>query len=208
MPLPQIRATTILAVRRDGRVAIGGDGQVSIGDVDLAGAPPHTRARHGLARTFQNLRLFADLTVRENVEVAALVAERHRPGRPTRSTDELLALVGLADEAERRARELDYGNQRRLELARAAALAPEVLLLDEPTSGMDDAESLEMVDRVREVAGAIGASVLVIDHDLGFISRICDEVIVLNEGTVLATGTPTEVRADPRVAVAYLGSQA
>jgi branched-chain amino acid transport system permease protein len=182
-------------------------GRVTIGDTDLSGTPPHTRARGGLARTFQNLRLFSDLTVRDNVEIAALVAERHRPGRPTRSAEELLALVGLADEVDRRARELDYGNQRRLELARAAALAPEVLLLDEPTSGMDDAESLEMVDRVRDVAGAIGASVLVIDHDLGFISRICDHVIVLNEGAVLATGTPAEVRADPRVAVAYLGSQ-
>ena len=103
---------------------------------------------------------------------------------------------------------LDYGNQRRLELARAAALAPDFLLLDEPTSGMSDSESLAMVETVRSTAAKIGAGVLVIDHDLGFITRISDHMVVLAEGRVLAEGSPADVRADPAVAAAYLGSQA
>ena len=119
--------------------------------------------------------------------------------------DALLAGAGLGDLAERPAGTLDYGNQRRLELARAAAMAPDYLLLDEPTSGMSDDESLAMVERVRETAGGIGAGVLVIDHDLAFITRISDRVVVLAEGRPLAEGTPDEVRADPAVARAYLG---
>jgi ABC-type branched-subunit amino acid transport system ATPase component len=100
---------------------------------------------------------------------------------------------------------LDYGNQRRLELARAAALAPDYLLLDEPTSGMSDVESLAMIERVRETAELLGAGVLVIDHDLAFITRISDRVVVLAEGRPLAEGSPDEVGADPAVALAYLG---
>jgi len=122
--------------------------------------------------------------------------------------DLLLAEAGLTDWADREAGTLDYGNQRRLELIRAAALAPEFLLLDEPTSGMSDTESLAMVDSVRAVAALIGAGVLVIDHDLGFITRISDHIVVLNEGRVLAEGSPEQVRANPAVAEAYLGSQA
>ena len=128
--------------------------------------------------------------------------------RATIGVDALLADAGLTAEADRRSGTLDYGNQRRLELARAAALAPEFLLLDEPTSGMSDAESLAMVDHVRSTAAKLGAGVLVIDHDLGFISRICDHVIVLAEGRVLAEGTPDEIRRNPDVAAAYLGSRA
>lgn len=183
-------------------------GHILLGDLDLSSTPPHVRARSGLARTFQNLRLFKELSARENVALAALVAERHRPERERVDVDVLLAEAGLTDLADRQAGTIDYGNQRRLELARAAALAPDFLLLDEPTSGMDDQESLAMVDRVRRMAELVGAGVLVIDHDLGFISRICDHVVVLNEGEVLAEGTPDQVRANPDVARAYLGSQA
>ena len=120
--------------------------------------------------------------MRENVELAALSARRYRPRRAAPSTPtSLLADAGLADVAERPAATLDYGNQRRLELARAAALAPAYLLLDEPTSGMSDAESLAMVDHVRATAQLVGAGVLVIDHDLAFITRISDHVVVLAE---------------------------
>ena len=183
-------------------------GRVTLGDVDLTEATPVQVARAGLARTFQNLRLFRNLSVRENVELAALVARRHRPHRPITDVEALLEDAGLAAFADRSAGTLDYGNQRRLELARAAALAPEFLLLDEPTSGMDDAESLAMVERVRAAAVRIRAGVLVIDHDLGFITRISDHIVVLAEGQVLAEGTPAEIRANPLVAAAYLGSQA
>jgi len=183
-------------------------GRVMLGDRELTNAAPVDVARAGLARTFQNLRLFKNLTVRENVALTALVAARHRRHRPRPDADTLLADAGLTDWADRSAGNLDYGNQRRLELARAAALAPEFLLLDEPTSGMSDQESQAMVDSVRSVAARIGAGVLVIDHDLGFITRISDHIVVLNEGRVLAEGTPETVRANPAVAEAYLGSSA
>jgi ABC-type branched-subunit amino acid transport system ATPase component len=183
-------------------------GSVRLGDEDISAATPVGVARSGLARTFQNLRLFPTLSVRENVALTALVAARHRKDRVRPDVDLLLDEAGLTEWADRPAGTLDYGNQRRLELIRAAALAPEYLLLDEPTSGMSDTESLAMVDSVRSVAALIGAGVLVIDHDLGFITRISDHIVVLAEGRVLAEGTPDQVRADPAVAEAYLGSQA
>ncbi len=182
-------------------------GSASLGGRPLSGVP-HTIARQGLARTFQNLRVFTNLSVRENVAVAALSAARHRSSRPPVDVDELLAISGLAEVADRPAATLDYGNQRRLEIARAAALRPDFLLLDEPTSGMSDSESEAMIGHVRTVAGLVGAGVLVIDHDLGFITSICDRITVLDQGEVIAEGTPAEVRADPAVIVAYLGSQA
>ncbi|MEZ5408218.1 MAG: branched-chain amino acid ABC transporter ATP-binding protein/permease [Acidimicrobiales bacterium] len=182
-------------------------GTASLGGRPLAGVP-HAIARQGLARTFQNLRVFANLSVRENVAVSALSAARHRADRPPVDVDELLAVSGLADVADRPAATLDYGNQRRLEIARAAALRPDFLLLDEPTSGMSDTESEAMIGHVRTVAGLVGAGVLVIDHDLGFITSICDRITVLDQGEIIAEGTPAEVRADPAVIAAYLGSQA
>lgn len=183
-------------------------GTFSIDGQELNGLTSYRLARHGLVRTFQNLRLFGSLTVRENVEVAALVANDHRTDRTRRDTDALIAEAGLWEHRDRRARELDYGNSRRLELARAAAMAPSFLLLDEPTSGMSDAESLEMVEQVRHMAATIGAGVIVIDHDLGFITGISDVIYAFDAGRVIATGTPEEVQSDPLVRAAYLGSNA
>jgi len=180
-------------------------GTVHIGDKELRGAP-YKRARDGVSRTFQNLRIFPSLSVRENVAVADLIAHDHRSHRSAVSVDDLLALSGLSHMADRTASTLDYGNQRRLEIARAAALRPDFLLLDEPTSGMSSSESLEMVDHVRRVASAIGAGVLVIDHDLGFITNICEHVTVLDQGAILAEGTAEEIQRDQRVIDAYLGS--
>jgi branched-chain amino acid transport system permease protein len=181
-------------------------GVVHLGDRELTG-PPHRRARAGIARTFQNLRVFGSLSVRENVAVADLVAERHRAHRPSVGVDTLLALSGLTELADRPASTIDYGNLRRLEIARAAALRPDVLLLDEPTSGMSETESMAMVDHVRRIAAAVGAGVLVIDHDLGFITTICERITVLDQGAVLAEGTPDEVQRDVRVIEAYLGTR-
>ena len=183
-------------------------GQIHLGEMALTSEPSHEIARAGLVRTFQNLRLFSSLTVRENVEVAALVAAVHRNGSKRSSVDEIVAGSGLWDHRDRRAAELDYGNSRRLELARAAAAAPAFLLLDEPTSGMSDSESLAMVESVRRMAAAVGAGVLVIDHDLNFITGICDRVYCLDQGRVIASGTPAEVQADPAVQAAYLGGAA
>ncbi len=184
------------------------EGRVAIDETDLTSAPSYRIARAGLVRTFQNLRLFPELTVRENVEVAAIVAARHRGDRERPDVEALLVRVGLWDQRERRARELDYGTSRRLELARAAAGAPSFLLLDEPTSGMSDAESLGMIAQVRDTAAAVGAGVVVIDHDLGFITGICDRIYCLDQGEVIAIGDPETVQADPRVQAAYLGSAA
>ncbi len=183
-------------------------GRILLGGRDLTGAPTHRVARAGLARTFQNLRLFPSLSVRENVAVAAMVASRHRRGRYLPEVDALLSSAGLWDLRERRAGEVDHASARRLELVRAAASAPEILLLDEPTSGMGEAESVAMVEHVRRTASAVGAGVLVIDHDLRFITDICDRIYVLDQGRVIAHGTAEDVRSDPRVRAAYLGAAA
>ena len=177
-------------------------------DCPIAGAEPFEIARAGLARTFQNLRLFPALTVRENVNIAALVASRHRPGGDRPSAEQLLVHAGLWELRDRRARELDYGNARRLELVRAAALSPVYILLDEPTSGMSNVESVAMIDEVRALASAVGAGVVVIDHDLAFITGVCDRIYCLDQGRVIAAGTPAEIHADPEVQAAYLGAAA
>jgi len=184
------------------------DGHFSIGDRPLEGKASFELARSGLVRTFQNLRLFGALTVRENVETASLVAREHRSDRTVRDVDSLISEAGLWEHRHRRARELDYGNSRRLELARAAAMAPSFMLLDEPTSGMSDTESVTMIEQVRHMAATVGAGVIVIDHDLGFITGISDRIYVFDQGRVIAEGTPGEVQANKAVQAAYLGSLA
>jgi branched-chain amino acid transport system permease protein len=180
-------------------------GTVRLDDTELTRAPTYRIARAGLVRTFQNLRLFPALTVRENVAVGALSGHRRADGP---SIDRILLEAGLWAHRDRRARALDYGNARRLELARAAATAPTFLLLDEPTSGMNESESLAMIEQVRSIARLVGAGVIVVDHDLGFITGICDRIYCLDQGQVVALGTPAEVQANPVVQAAYLGSAA
>ena len=179
-------------------------GRISLEGDDIAGLAPHRLARRGLARTFQNLRLFEALTVRENVEVAALAGGRSSR-RARQAAAELLELCGIVDIADVRARALDYGASKRLELARAAAQAPGFLLLDEPTSGFSELESVIIVDQIRRIAGVLGCGVVVIDHDLAFITNICDRVYCLDQGSVIAVGSPAEIRTHPAVRAAYLG---
>ena len=179
-------------------------GRISLDGNDIAGLAPHRLARRGLARTFQNLRLFEALSVRENVEVAALAGARSAR-RAEQTAAGLLGLCGIADIAEVRARALDYGASKRLELARAAAQAPGFLLLDEPTSGFSELESVIIVDQIRRIAGVLGCGVVVIDHDLAFITNICDRVYCLDQGSVIAVGSPSEIRTHPAVRAAYLG---
>ncbi len=183
-------------------------GRVHLGEKNLTGMQPHEIARSGLVRTFQNFRLFSDLSVRENIEAVHLMAGQYRSTQTLPDVDALLFQAGLWKFQSLRAAALDYGNARRLELARAVAAAPDFLLLDEPTSGMDDNESIAMIDQVRTMSSMVGSGVVVIDHDLNFITGICDRVYVLDQGCVIASGTPAEISSDPAVKAAYLGATA
>ena len=175
-------------------------GRVELGGRDVTGWPAHRVARLGLARTFQNIRLFAGLTVRENVQAAA------PRGVGDAEVDEVLLDLGLADREGAPAAALPYGLQRRLEIARAVIRRPAVLLLDEPAAGMNEAESEELLATIARVREELGCAVVVIDHDLRLILRLCDRVQVLNEGRTIAEGAPGDVARAPAVIEAYLGS--
>lgn len=184
----------------------------------LGGSPDRITAT-GLARTFQNIRLFPNMTALENVLVGRHCRTREgllsaigrgpsfrREERESkRLAGELLDFVGLAPAASELARNLAYGDQRRLEVARALATEPGLLLLDEPTAGMNAAETKTATGLVRQVRDR-GLSVVVIEHDMRFIFSLCDRVAVLVHGQKLTEGTPSEVQSDPRVVEAYLGS--
>ena len=176
-------------------------GSVRLDGEDVTGLPPYRRARRGLARTFQRLELFGLLTVGENVELAASVRRR----RPGRSAADALELVGLSAEADVRADELPTGKARLVELARALATGPQVLLLDEPASGQDDAETEAFRDVLLAVAGE-GIAVVLVEHDVQLVMRTCARIHVLDFGSVLASGTPEEIQADRAVLDAYLGA--
>lgn len=179
-------------------------GHATVCGRQINGLPSHTRAHTGLARTFQNLRLFADLTVQENLEVVALAHGASRSAARQYAA-EMIALNQLSDVAFRRAGNLDYGASKRLELARAAVSHPLFLLLDEPTSGFTEAESRLIVQHIRAIAARISCGVVVIDHDLAFITAICDEVYCLDQGSVIAQGSVAEIRSNPAVRAAYTG---
>jgi branched-chain amino acid transport system ATP-binding protein len=194
-------------------------GRIVFDGRNITGKKPHEVVRVGIARTFQNIRLFGNMTAEENV----LVGLHHRlKGRwfgailrtpdITREEDEahqrareLLDLVGLRQRAETLARNLPYGDQRRLEIARALATAPKLLLLDEPTAGMNPEETRRLTDFVRDLRARLGLTVLLIEHDMKVVMDISDRVTVLDHGEKISEGTPAEVRADARVVEAYLG---
>ena len=182
-------------------------GGVELEDRDVTGWAPHRRARAGLARTFQHSRSFRELTVRENVEVAALGAGTG-PRQARRRADDLLALLGLADHEHELAATLAHGHERRLGVARALATEPRFLLMDEPAAGLPEAEVPEFAAVVRAVRDDHEAGVLLIDHNMALIMDVCDRLQVLDQGRTLAEGTPAEIRGNLDVVAAYLGESA
>jgi branched-chain amino acid transport system ATP-binding protein len=194
-------------VRSQGRVELDGD--------DLTGLPPHTRARRGLVRTWQSIELFDDLTVSENLLVASQRPSAWRTVRETvaasaNGSSEIgfaLELLGLEPLADALPGELTQGQRKLVGIARALAPRPRLVCLDEPAAGLDTHESEELGRRLRRLVND-GQAMLLIDHDMGLVLGICDEVVVLEFGEVIARGTPETVRRDESVVAAYLGSAA
>ncbi|HVM58082.1 MAG TPA: ABC transporter ATP-binding protein [Gaiellaceae bacterium] len=183
------------------------EGTVELEGRDVTRWPAHRRGRHGLARTFQHTHAFRALSVRENVEVAALgVGAGAR--RAAQRTDELLSVLGLASYADAPAAALAHGDERRLGVARALAGEPRFVLLDEPAAGLPEAEVPAFAELVRSVRDDHGAGVLLIDHNMALIMDVCDRIHVLDQGATLAEGAPAEIRSNLDVAAAYLGESA
>ena len=184
-------------------------GRVMVDGRNVTRVAPHRRARLGVARTFQRLELFGGLTVLENVECAAGMAlgARGRAAAARRIAGPLVARVGLGPVAHVRAGLLPTGQARLVEVARALATHPKVLLLDEPASGQSDTEREQFARLLRELAQD-GLGVLLVEHDMDLVMSVCEHLVVLNFGRVIAAGTPADVRRDPAVMAAYLGSRA
>jgi branched-chain amino acid transport system permease protein len=178
-------------------------GTVGIDGKDATAWPAHVIAQAGVGRTFQNIRLFGQLSVIENVEISARIGDAKND--PTAFALQLLAEFGLADFADRPAAALDYGAQRRLEIARALALRPRYLLLDEPGAGMNPTESNALLQELAKLRQRTGIGLLVIDHDMSLIMRLCDRIVVLNRGQVIAEGDPRTIQTNPAVIEAYTG---
>jgi branched-chain amino acid transport system ATP-binding protein len=180
------------------------EGRVRVGDVDITGWPPHKIAELGLARTFQTLKLFLGLTVLENVEVAAVSAGL--PRRQARQQAyELLESLGATRLADLPAGALPYGQERRVEIARALATNPSFLLLDEPAAGLNEAESDDLLQTLAPIPQQTNCGMMIVDHDMRLIMRLCDRLHVLNYGKTIGEGSPDEVHRNPAVIEAYLG---
>ena len=183
-------------------------GSVRLDGQEIAALPPHRRARLGIARTFQRLEVFGSLTVRENILVAAEIRRRwSRDGsNPRRVADEVIAQVGLSPVSRVRCDTLPTGMARLVEVGRALATRPSVLLLDEPSSGLDEQETDELGALLRRLADQ-GVAVLLVEHDVELVMSVCRRIHVLDFGRILAVGTPAEIQADPDVRAAYLGTE-
>jgi branched-chain amino acid transport system ATP-binding protein len=192
-------------------------GRIILDGRDVSRLDTHKRARIGIARTFQRLELFTDLSIRDNLRVAGEIRNTWgelagRVGRGprrinvARETERVLELIGLADRANADVSTIPTGTARLVELGRALMIQPRVLLLDEPASGQSDDETKAFERLLRRLAREDGLTVLLVEHDMALVMEVCDRIHVLDFGEVIAVGTPTEIRNDPRVREAYLGA--
>ena len=195
------------------------DGGIRLDGQNLIGKKPHEICKMGVARTFQNIRLFSELSVLDNVKTGLhnqiiysfaesmfhLGSYRKKEKQMDEKAMELLSVFGLENVADYRAANLPYGKQRKLEIARALATEPKLLLLDEPAAGMNPNETEELMETIEVVRKRFGVTILLIEHDMKLVSGICEYLYVLNFGRLLAEGTPKEVLSNPEVVKAYLG---
>lgn len=186
----------------------------------MVGLKPHQVTEQGICRTFQNIRLFTDLSVLENVaigrhcrtkagvwsSVLRKQSQKQEEQQIMEKALELLSLVGLSEYAQVTAANLSYGQQRRLEIARALASSPTLLLLDEPAAGMNEKETAELFDLIKKIQ-KLGNTILLIEHDMPLVMKVCDRIVVLNFGEKIAEGTPSEIRNNEQVIEAYLGKE-
>ena len=198
------------------------EGEIVLDGKSIVGQKPAVINKAGIARTFQNIRLFKDMTVLDNAKVAlhnqvkysALTGVLRLPAyfKQERVMNEkalsLLKIFDLEGEAAQMASSLPYGKQRKLEIARALATGPKLLLLDEPAAGMNPNETAELMEIVRLVRDRFGIAILLIEHDMSFVMGLCERIVVLDYGRVIAEGDPETVRTDPKVIAAYLGGEA
>lgn len=196
-------------------------GRITLSGQDMSGLPAHRFAQGGLARTFQNIRLFGDLSVRDNIMSGAhmrmgaglgatllnLPAFRRAEAAISALAEEMIARVGLQGRADDRAGDLSYGDQRRVEIARALAVRPDVLLLDEPAAGLNPSETADLTTLIRSLSRDHGIAVLLVEHDMNLIMALCERIQVINRGRFVAEGSPAEIRAHPAVINAYLGTR-
>ena len=196
-------------------------GSVLVNGIDIKGMPIHKVNKLGIARTFQNIRLFTDMTALDNVKVGMhnnikcsfvesllhLPSYRRAEEKANERAMELLDFMGLSEFADVKAGSLPYGVQRRLEIVRALASNPSIILLDEPAAGMNPSETAELMHQIRRIRDTFHIAIFLIEHDMNLVMNVCEAIAVVNYGRIIAKGTPEEIRSNPAVIEAYLGKE-